>query len=320
MKKLLLLVLLVVGLSLFSAFIPPVEDSYLTSTFGEFRSTGTAAHFHGGIDFSTFLREGVPIRAIYDGYLARIEIDDDNIYGNVVVLQHPNGYRSLYAHLSAFAPKIQKLVDNLIAEFGKQRIVVEFSEENIKFSQGDVIGYSGKTGEAVQPHAHVEIRDRTEETLYNPLDFIKIDPPKGEIVVKDLIINGKRYDYEEGKTYQYSGAYPKIAVNAYFQINRNLIGLNDIKLYFSNKLVYHIMFDSVPMSEFEKAYTVYTDDSIASGYVYRAYYKLYPEKIGSVVKENNFPEFKPSGDIIPVTIELSDAWGRKKVLTFNLRR
>ncbi|SHH40865.1 M23 family metallopeptidase [Thermosipho atlanticus] len=320
MKKLVIVFLtFILSLTFFSNFIPPIDNSYLTSAFAEFRSTGDSPHFHGGIDFSSFLKEGIPIKAVYDGYLVRIEIND-SIYGNVVVLQHPNGYRSVYAHLSSFSYKIQPIVDDLISEFGTNKIIVNFPENEIIFSQGEVVAYTGKTGEAIQPHVHVEIRNSKETMIFDPMGFIKPKPLNGEIVLKELVIDGQKYDFVEGKTYEFKGKYPRLSINAFLQVNKNIIGLKEIKLYFSNKLVYHIMFDEIPMEEMYKPFTVYTKDSIAAGYIYKAYYKLYPDTIGYSVKVNNFPTLNQNLDFFPVTIELYDPWERKKTFNFNLRR
>lgn len=319
MKKFLVIILAFFTSIVLSSFIPPVDDSYITSSFAEFRSTGNLPHFHGGIDFSTFSKEGVPIKAIYEGFVSRIEINDP-IYGNLIVLQHPNGYKSLYAHLSSFNYKVQDIINDLIDEYGEQKIVIKFPENEINFSQGSVIAYSGKSGEAVKPHCHIEIRNFEETLLYDPLDFIKIDPPDGEIILKELIINNRKYDYEEGQTYYFNGPYPKIEINSYLFVNQNMLGLKEIKLYIANKLVYHILLDEISMDEFYKPYSVYSKDSIAAGYIYKTYYKLYPETTGEPIKVNNYPSLNTNMDLFQVRIVASDPWGRSKEFNFNLKR
>lgn len=76
-----------------------------------------------GMDFSTGLKEGVPIYASERGWLVRLEIDRDDIYGYTVVLEHENGYRTLYAHLSGFAKKLEVIVESLKEEFGDVRML-----------------------------------------------------------------------------------------------------------------------------------------------------------------------------------------------------
>lgn len=55
-------------------------------------------------------------------------------YGNYVILDHGDGYRTLYAHMSAFAVK--------------QGDVVQ---------QGQIIGYVGDTGYSFGCHCHFEM-------------------------------------------------------------------------------------------------------------------------------------------------------------------
>ncbi|OOC46094.1 M23 family metallopeptidase [Thermosipho sp. 1074] len=319
MKKILFLLIVFISVLSFSGFIPPVDDSYLTSSFAEFRSTGNSPHFHGGIDFSTFSKEGIPIRAIYEGYVVRLELNDP-IYGNIIVLQHPNGYRSLYAHLRSFNYVLQPIVDDVVKEFQNEKVVIEFSDNEISFSKGDVIAYSGKTGEAVKPHCHIEIRNHDESILVDPLEFFEIAPPEGDIILKELIIDGKKVEYNRGSVYTFTGDYPKIEMNAFLKINNNMLGLKEIKLYFANKLMYDILLDEIPMEEFYKPYSVYSKDSIAAGYIYKTYYRLYPEVLGIPIKINNFPTLNTNLDFFQVRIEVFDFWNRKKEFSFNLKR
>jgi len=55
-------------------------------------------------------------------------------YGNMVTIQHPNGTKTLYAHMSKIATTTGAHVD-----------------------QGEVIGYVGSTGRSTGPHLHFEV-------------------------------------------------------------------------------------------------------------------------------------------------------------------
>ena len=68
-------------------------------------------------------------------------------YGNCVVLDHGNGYQTLYAHLS----KIYVVVGNSVA-------------------QGAAIGAVGSTGNSTGPHLHFEIRQGGSQM--NPFNFL----------------------------------------------------------------------------------------------------------------------------------------------------
>jgi murein DD-endopeptidase MepM/ murein hydrolase activator NlpD len=69
-------------------------------------------------------------------------------YGNRVMIDHGNGFVTLYGHLS--------------------RIYVE-AGQNVK--KGDQIGQMGSTGRSTGPHLHFEIRKNG--NLLNPFDFLK---------------------------------------------------------------------------------------------------------------------------------------------------
>ena len=55
-------------------------------------------------------------------------------YGNMVIVQHPNGTRTLYAHMSKLG-----------------------TTTGAKVTQGQVIGYVGSTGRSTGPHIHFEV-------------------------------------------------------------------------------------------------------------------------------------------------------------------
>lgn len=321
MLRRVLSLLFIVGICLmvFSLYSVPVENSYITATFMEFRSTGTAPHFHSGVDFSTFLKEGIPIRAAEDGYLVRLEIDKGGIYGMTIVLEHSDGYRTLYAHLSKFSEKMDKLVSILQSEFGDQRIEVEFNPNDIPFSKGETVGYSGRTGEAAKPHAHFEVRSKDEKNLYNPLKFIdkvQLKAVQSSIVLKTIVIDGKDYAFSSGGTYYFSGNSPKISIEAYTNLAKNLLGVKEIKMYFSDKLVYHIILDELPMELWEKPYEIYDDKTVMTSLTYRGFYKLYSRDNLPFVKVNEISNY--NGDNYKVTIEIFDDFGNQGTFKFNL--
>ena len=66
-------------------------------------------------------------------------------YGNYVVINHNNGYLTLYAHMSRIAVKVGDVVE-----------------------RGQVIGYVGMTGSATGPHVHYEVWDGCEYCDVNP--------------------------------------------------------------------------------------------------------------------------------------------------------
>lgn len=86
---------------------------------------------HTGIDYAA--AHGTPVRATADGSVSFANVRGG--YGNLVEVQHPNGYATRYAHLSRIGVRPYQAV-----------------------RQGDVIGYVGATGLATGPHLHYEVR------------------------------------------------------------------------------------------------------------------------------------------------------------------
>ena len=123
------------GRPLRKAFLrTPVEFTRISSRFSSGRMHPVLGKMraHRGVDYAA--PSGTPIRAAGDGKITFRGWQ--NGYGNVVILQHNGRYTTLYGHMSRFAN----------AKVG-QRI-----------SQGQVIGYVGKTGLATGPHLHYEFR------------------------------------------------------------------------------------------------------------------------------------------------------------------
>jgi murein DD-endopeptidase MepM/ murein hydrolase activator NlpD len=104
----------------------------LLSRFGDRQDpfSGEGA-FHKGVDISAPM--GTPIHAAADGIVVQAEWSSG--WGRMVLIDHGNGLRTLYAHLSRFE-------------------VVPGQEVR----RGMVLGYSGQSGRATSPHLHFEVR------------------------------------------------------------------------------------------------------------------------------------------------------------------
>jgi len=146
-------------------FISPITIPLsLSASFGEIRPN----HFHAGLDIRTQQKEGLPILAIADGYVSRIMIQSYG-YGKMLYVNHPNGYTSVFAHLSGFAPEIEAyLKENQYAEETFE-IDLRPEKDMFKVRKGDTIAFSGNTGSSAGPHIHFEIRETKSEWVVNPL-------------------------------------------------------------------------------------------------------------------------------------------------------
>ncbi len=146
-------------------FTAPVKTSIrLSGTFGELRSN----HFHSGIDIKGYI--GLPLFSIADGYIARIKVQAAG-YGNVLYINHPNGYTSVYAHMNEFVPELAAYVKE--QQYAQEQFEVDLYPpvDSFSFSKGELVGKMGTTGYSFGPHLHFEIRDTKTDKPLNPLLF-----------------------------------------------------------------------------------------------------------------------------------------------------
>jgi murein DD-endopeptidase MepM/ murein hydrolase activator NlpD len=120
-------------------FESEVETSRInvTSGFGKRTDpiTGAKDSMHSGLDISASF--GTPVRASVDGKVMFSGMRGG--YGNVVFIDHMDGFSTRYAHLESLDCSAGDMV-----------------------SAGDIIGYVGSTGRSTGPHLHFELyRGRT---------------------------------------------------------------------------------------------------------------------------------------------------------------
>ena len=109
----------------------PIRLARITSEFGDRPNPlGNGHVFHRGIDLAAPV--GTPVYAVAAGTVIRA--GSDRAYGNVVVINHHNGYRTLYAHNSMLLVKA-----------------------GARVTPGQQIAKVGTTGHSTGPHLHFEI-------------------------------------------------------------------------------------------------------------------------------------------------------------------
>ena len=138
----------------------------LSANFGELRP----GHWHMGLDLRTAQKENLPVHASADGYISHIGIRPLS-FGKFIIINHPNGFSTLYGHLNEFFPELEKYVRK--KQTGKESWAIElnFTEDDFKVKKGDLIAKSGNTGGSQGPHLHFEIRDTKSDRSLNPLLF-----------------------------------------------------------------------------------------------------------------------------------------------------
>ncbi|MCX7984788.1 MAG: M23 family metallopeptidase [Bacteroidetes bacterium] len=127
----------------------------VTSAFGDFRLT----HFHGGIDISTHGRTGYPVFASNKGTVVHISVSPYG-YGKMLLIRHPDGLYTRYAHLKSFAPQLERMVRSYQRQKGVYPVELSLNDSGFCVERGEVIAYTGNTG-AGDEHLHFEILDHS---------------------------------------------------------------------------------------------------------------------------------------------------------------
>jgi murein DD-endopeptidase MepM/ murein hydrolase activator NlpD len=139
------------GKGLNKAFLRmPVEFARISSGFslGRLHPVLNTIRAHKGTDYAA--STGTPIRSTGDGKITFAGRQGG--FGNCIVIQHGQGYETLYGHMSKFGKGIST---------------------GTRVSQGQVIGYVGMTGLASGPHLHYEFHVNGQ--VRNP---VTVDLPK----------------------------------------------------------------------------------------------------------------------------------------------
>ena len=109
----------------------PIDKGWLSSKYGKRADPITGKQeFHKGIDLAA--REGTDIKAVAAGVVTWADARYN--YGNLVEINHGNGYVTRYAHCKSILVSVGDRVD-----------------------RGDVIATVGSTGRSTGPHIHFEV-------------------------------------------------------------------------------------------------------------------------------------------------------------------
>ena len=196
-------------------FVAPLHiPLILSGNFAELRSN----HFHTGLDIKTKGSEGYRIYAVDSGFVSRINISHWG-YGKAIYVTHPNGYTSVYAHLSRFPDKIEKYLRKKQFENETETMTVYPDSLDLLISKEEIIAYSGNSGSSGGPHLHFEIRETETEKAVNPLLFgfdIKDD-------IRPTVSNIKIYPLENGfvNGKDIAKVYPTVGMSGEYRLKDN---------------------------------------------------------------------------------------------------
>ncbi|MCK4920621.1 MAG: M23 family metallopeptidase [Bacteroidales bacterium] len=124
--------------------------------------------FHTGIDFTA--PSGTEVFATADGIIERLDRTGRG-NGNTIVINHENGYKTYYSHLSRFSVR-----------------------QGTKVKRGNVIGLVGNTGLSVGPHLHYEVH--LNDTPVNPVNYFfnELSSAQYDRMIEMSIKSGQSFD------------------------------------------------------------------------------------------------------------------------------
>jgi len=143
-NKIFLLIFLALHANAAQLLCPLPECSALINDFGTKKLKNGFYSVHTGVDFE--VKEGTPVKAAVNGKV--LKSGKVNGYGIRVMLEHEDGLKTLYAHLSRVSVKQGSLVN-----------------------AGDVIGYTGNSGASTTPHLHFGVYQ--DGKMVDPQQYLK---------------------------------------------------------------------------------------------------------------------------------------------------
>ncbi len=343
MKIILFFLLCLISVNSFSQesyYTNPVKIPLLLSgSFAELRSN----HFHSGIDIKTQGTTGLPVYAAAEGYISRISVSPTG-FGKALYINHPNGTTTVYGHLLAFAPEIERFVKNKQYEDESFRVDIQVPEFLFPVKKDEEIAKSGNTGSSGGPHLHFEIRDTQSEEPLNPLKYNF--PVKDNIAPKIFSVLLTPLSYEShvdsntvAKSFAvvfYDGKYhlknnPTIPVwgplgvaiqtNDYFNDSYNKCGINLLRMMVDGETLFTFQLNRFAFqnSRYINSHIVYSEFIDSK----RRFVKTWLDP------GNKLPIYNHNGsqgiillqkdEVKQVEIEIQDTYGNTSLLEFKIK-
>jgi Peptidase family M23 len=309
----------------------------LAANFGELRPD----HWHMGLDIRTAQKENLPVYAAADGYIAHIGIRPQS-FGRFIIINHPNGLSTLYAHLNDFYPELEEYVTAQQYKQESWAIELDFEKNQFPVYKSRLIAYSGNTGGSQGPHLHFEIFDTKTTKRLNPLLFgFPLPDNVPPTLVKLAMYDRSRSVYEQTPTFFYlkntdSGyIIPKLtvlqtglskisfAIQAYDRMSgsANPNGIYSAKLFVDDEPQVSFALDSIDYDE-----TVYINAHI--DYKYRSDGGSYLQHLSQLPGDRGTAYKQLHGDgvisltdtaIHPVSIDVKDANANTSQINFAIQ-
>lgn len=309
----------------------------LQANMGELRPD----HWHMGLDIRTDQKENLPVYAAADGYIASIGVRPQS-FGRFIIINHPNGLSTLYAHLNDFFSALEQFVTEQQYKQESWAIELNFTKNQFPVSKSQFIAFSGNTGGSQGPHLHFEIFDTKTEKRLNPLLFgFPVSDNVEPTIVKLAMYDRSKSTYAQSplifplKKTDSDYVIPKIpvmktglnkisfAIQAYDRMNnsRSPDGIYSAKLYLDDEPQIQFVLDSIDYDE-----TVYINAHVDYKYRYNGgawlqHLSQLPGDHGVVYKQikgDGVISLSDTG-IHSITIEVKDAINNTSQLNFAIQ-
>lgn len=298
----------------------------VSSNFGEIRPN----HFHAGLDIWTEVKSGLNYYSIADGYISRVKVSPRG-YGNAIYITHPNGYVSVYAHMSKFKDDVAKYIYKLQHEKQQFELDVYPLPHLFPLKKGDYIGKSGNSGRSYGAHLHFELREEDTEKPINPLyvyDFKDTRKPQingvymysfkndtGSYYKRKLLknINGRTI-----KTFGRKGF--SMEIHDYLNRNANRFGVYKIELFIDDSLYFASEMTKFSYYEIRylNSFIDYKERQISNKKVSKCF--IEPNNKLSMYKTKGSGLFDfTDGKLHEVKIIGSDIKGNKAIINFKVQ-
>jgi murein DD-endopeptidase MepM/ murein hydrolase activator NlpD len=263
---------------------PPLKGQLkVTGTFGELRSD----HFHAGLDFRAPVN--TTVHSVADGFVSRIQVSRGG-YGQAIYVDHPDGRRSVYAHLESIRDDLLDTVRKV--QYARESFSVNLRLDSTAFpvKRGEPIGGVGNRGYSFGPHLHFEIREADSDVPLNPmilgfdipdtrspqlrrLRVYELDDRGHELRTQTLTPQSAKDGYRLKDTVVVHSSRIGLGVKAFDRQNAmpNWNGVYAARLLADTTLVHAFSLDRVPyeQTEYLNALTDYADWKINKSWFHR---------------------------------------------------